>query len=105
MHRALEPDRNDVGLPLPRLAFRRAGQSAERPFCRRSCADRGERQLVFSFLVRRLKWLARIPGAPQVFDAILGVATAVFSPNRLRAMSTIESTVCTWSGMRAGIHR
>jgi hypothetical protein len=36
---------------------------------------------------------------------MLGAATAVFSPRRLRAISAIESTVCTWPGMRAGIHR
>jgi hypothetical protein len=52
-----------------------------------------------------LKWLARIPGAPQIFDAMLGAVTAVFSPNRLRAMSAIESTVSRWPGMRTGVHR
>lgn len=52
-----------------------------------------------------MKWLARIPGAPQIFDAILAAATALFFPKRLRAISAIESTVCSWPGMRAGIHR
>jgi hypothetical protein len=52
-----------------------------------------------------LKWLARIPGAPQIFDAMLFAATGVFYPKRLRAMSEIESAVRGWPGMRVGIHR
>jgi len=41
-----------------------------------------------------LKWLARVPGAPQIFDAMLFVATGAFYPVRLRAMSAVESAVC-----------
>jgi hypothetical protein len=52
-----------------------------------------------------LKWLARIPGAPHFFDAMLLGATGLFSPKRLRAISTIESTVAGWPGMRVGSHR
>jgi hypothetical protein len=52
-----------------------------------------------------LKWLARIPGAPQIFDAILLSATGLFNPARLRAISAIESTVRDWPGMRVGVHR
>jgi hypothetical protein len=52
-----------------------------------------------------LKWLGRIPGAPQLFDAMLFAATGLFFPKRLRAMSAIEMTVREWPGMRLGIHR
>jgi hypothetical protein len=52
-----------------------------------------------------LKWLARIPGAPQIFDAMLLGATGLFYPARLRAVSTIESTVHAWPEMRVGVHR
>jgi hypothetical protein len=52
-----------------------------------------------------LKWLAHIPGAPQIFDAILLGATGVFHPVRLRAISAIESAVREWPGMRVGVHR
>jgi Family of unknown function (DUF5519) len=52
-----------------------------------------------------LKWLARIPGAPQIFDAMLLAATGVFHPSRLHAISAIESTVRDWPGMRVGVHR
>jgi hypothetical protein len=52
-----------------------------------------------------LKWLARVPGAPQIFDAMLLAATGLFYPKRLRAISAIESEVRRWAGARVGIHR
>jgi hypothetical protein len=61
--------------------------------------------VIFAFAVRRLKWLAAIPGAPQVFDAILFLATAIFHPARLRAISAVEAEVRRWPGMEIGVHR
>jgi hypothetical protein len=52
-----------------------------------------------------LKWLARIPGAPQVFDTMLLATTALIHPQRLRAMSAIESAVRQWPGMSLRVHR
>jgi hypothetical protein len=52
-----------------------------------------------------LKWLARIPGAPLVFDAMLLAGTALFRPARLRAIGVIEEQVGRWPGMRVGLHR
>jgi hypothetical protein len=52
-----------------------------------------------------LKWLARIPGAPLIFDAMLLAGTALFRPARLRAMSAIEAAVGQWPGMRVRVHR
>jgi Family of unknown function (DUF5519) len=52
-----------------------------------------------------LKWLARIPGAPQVFDAFLLATTALFRPARMRAISAIEDAVGRWPGMRVSVHR
>ncbi|PYJ85034.1 MAG: hypothetical protein DME70_10260 [Verrucomicrobia bacterium] len=52
-----------------------------------------------------MKWLARIPGAPQIFDAMLFAATGLFDPKRLRAISKIEAAVGQCPGMRVGIHR
>jgi hypothetical protein len=52
-----------------------------------------------------LKWLGRIPGAPQIFDAMLLGATGLFYPKRLRAISAIEKAVCEWPDMRVGSHR
>jgi hypothetical protein len=61
--------------------------------------------VIFAFAVRRLKWLAAIPGAPQIFDAMLFASTALFSPARLRAISAIEKAVNEMAGMRLGVHR
>jgi hypothetical protein len=52
-----------------------------------------------------LKWLARIPGVPQVFDAMLLTTTALIHPRRLRAMGAIEAAVSQWPGMRVRVHR
>jgi hypothetical protein len=52
-----------------------------------------------------LKWLARIPGAPQIFDALLLGATGLFHPARLRAISEVEAQVRRWPGMETGVHR
>jgi Family of unknown function (DUF5519) len=59
----------------------------------------------FAFAVRRLKWLAAIPGAPQIFDAMLLGSTGLFFPARLRAMSEVEAQVRQWPGMRTGVHK
>jgi hypothetical protein len=52
-----------------------------------------------------LRWLARSPGAPQVFDALLFAATGLFYPRRLLAMSAIEERVRQLPGMAVGVHR
>lgn len=61
--------------------------------------------MIFDFIVRKLKWLAAIPGAPQIFDAVLLISTALFSPRRLRAISDVEAAVNQLPGLRAGVHR
>jgi hypothetical protein len=61
--------------------------------------------LIFAFAVRRLRWLAAIPGLPQIFDALLLGWSALFSPARVRAISDLEAAVTTWPGMRPGNHR
>ena len=62
-------------------------------------------QRFFAFAVRRLKWLALIPGAPQIFDTVLLSATAVFFPARLRAISAVEKAVSELRGVKPGVHR
>ena len=61
--------------------------------------------MIFEFAVRRLKWLAAIPGAPQIFDAMLFTWTALFHPARLGALSTIEKAANDMAGMQLGVHR
>jgi hypothetical protein len=61
--------------------------------------------VIFEFAVHRLKWLAAIPGAPQIFDAMLFTSTALFHPARLRAISAIETAAREMPEMRPGGHR
>jgi hypothetical protein len=52
-----------------------------------------------------LKWLAAIPGAPQIFDAMLFSSTALFYPARFRAISAIEKAATEMPEVRLGVHR
>jgi luciferase-like monooxygenase len=61
--------------------------------------------VIFEFAVRRLKWLAAIPGAPQIFDALLLGLTALFDRTRFRAISDIEACVRELLGVKPGVHR
>ena len=61
--------------------------------------------MIFEFAVRRLKWLAAIPGAPQIFDAMLFSSTALFYPARLRAISAVKKAVNQLPEMTPGVHR
>jgi hypothetical protein len=49
--------------------------------------------MMFKFVVRKLRWLARIPVLPQLFDAGLMVATTLFDRPRLRAMEMFENAI------------
>ena len=61
--------------------------------------------MIFAFIVRRLKWLAAIPGLPQIFDGMLFTCTALFHPVRLRAMSALEQAANQLPDVRPGGHR
>jgi hypothetical protein len=61
--------------------------------------------VIFEFAVRRLKWLAAIPGVPQIFDAMLFTSTVLLHPARFRAISAIEMAAREMPGVRAGVHR
>jgi hypothetical protein len=79
--------------------------SLERPVPSQPRAHRRNQHPIFAFVVRWLKWLARIPGAPQIFDTMLLGATGLFHPARLRAISEVEAQVRRWPGMEIGVHR
>ena len=49
--------------------------------------------MMFKFVVKKLRWLARIPVLPQLFDAGLMVATMLFDRPRLRAMEMFENAI------------
>jgi Family of unknown function (DUF5519) len=61
--------------------------------------------VIFTFVVRNFRWLARVPGAPQIFDAALLIATAIFFPSRLRAISAVEEKAQQLDKVSLGVHR
>lgn len=61
--------------------------------------------MIFAFVVRNFRWLAKVPGAPQIFDAVLLGSTALFSPSRLSAISAVERDAQRLPEVNLGVHR
>ena len=55
---------------------------------------------MFYFVVRYLRWAARVPGLPHLFDASLLAGTCVFHRTRLAAMETFEAEALRLPGVR-----
>src|SRR5205807_4592387 len=47
--------------------------------------------VIFQFIVRRLRWLARMPLVPHLFDALLLAWTALFHRQRMAALEALEA--------------
>jgi hypothetical protein len=60
---------------------------------------------MFRLVVRHLHWLARLPGFPQFFDAMLLAWSVLFHRRRLAAMEALEAAVLEFPGMELRIHR
>ena len=60
---------------------------------------------MFRFVVAHLRWLARVPGLPQLFDAAMLAWTALAHPARLAAMQEIEKRALALPGIRLRVHR
>jgi len=60
---------------------------------------------MFYFVVRYLRWAARVPGLPHLFDASLLAGTCVFHRTRLAAMETFEAEALRLPGVRLKTHR
>ena len=60
---------------------------------------------MFYFIVKNLRWLARVPGLPQFFDALLVAGTCAFRNSRVRAMENLEREVLRLPGVRLKNHR
>jgi hypothetical protein len=60
---------------------------------------------MFRFVVRHLRWMAHIPLAPQIFDALLLTWTAVFHRERLRAIEAFEAAALRLPGLQRKTHR
>src|SRR6266550_8325193 len=61
--------------------------------------------MMFKFVVKKLRWLARIPVLPQLFDAGLVTATMLFDRPRLRAIEMFETAVCRNAAIQRRPHR
>ncbi len=60
---------------------------------------------MFRFAVRHLRWLARVPGLPQLFDTALLAWTRLAHPARLAAMQEIEKRTLALPGICLRVHR
>ena len=60
---------------------------------------------MFRFIVHRLRWLARVPGLPQLFDAGLLAWTWLAHPARIAALQEIEKRALALPGVCLRTHR
>lgn len=60
---------------------------------------------MFRFVVRHLRWLARVPLAPQLFNAMLLAWTALFQREKLRAIEALETAALRLPGVQRTTHR
>ncbi len=61
--------------------------------------------MVFAFVVRKLRWFARMPLLPQIFDTMLLVATALFDWSALAVRESLEREACHSLGVKLSVHR
>lgn len=61
--------------------------------------------MIFAFVVRRLRWLARVPLFPQIFDTMLLMGTALFNWHALGLRESLEREACRSLGVELGVHR
>ncbi len=61
--------------------------------------------MVFHWVVRHVRWLARVPGSTQLFDALLLAWSCVFHRQRVAAMEALEAAALQIKGIRLGVHR
>ncbi len=61
--------------------------------------------MIFAFVVRRLRWLARVPLFPQIFDTVLLGATALFNWRTLAVRESLEREACRSLGVALSVHR
>jgi hypothetical protein len=61
--------------------------------------------MIFAFVVRKLRWFARVPLFPQVFDTMLLLATALFDWRALAVREALEREACRSLGVALSVHR
>ncbi|MEO6845926.1 MAG: luciferase family protein [Chthoniobacterales bacterium] len=60
---------------------------------------------MFYFVVRRLRWLARVPSLPLIFDSLLLTWVCATKPSRLKAMEMLEAEALQIPGVQLRVHR
>ena len=60
---------------------------------------------MFFFVVRHVRWLARVPLMPPLFDALLLAWTCLAHRARLAAMEELEARVTALPGIGLRVHR
>jgi hypothetical protein len=60
---------------------------------------------MFPFVVKYMRALAGIPGAPQVFDGLLRLWYLAVGSRRVAYVDAIEEEAGEWEGVMLGIHR
>ena len=60
---------------------------------------------IFLCVVRNLRWLARVPMAPQIFDSLLLAWVCVAHRSRLQAMEMLEAEALRMPRVRLRVHR
>jgi len=60
---------------------------------------------MFYFTVHYLRWLARVPGLPHLFDALLLAWTCIAHRPRLKAMEMLEAEALQLPGVHLRVHR
>jgi hypothetical protein len=61
--------------------------------------------VIFAFIVRKLRWLARVPLFPQIFDTMLLAATALFDWRAFAVRESLELEACRSLGVELSVHR
>lgn len=61
--------------------------------------------VIFAFVVRKFRWLARVPLFPQLFDTMLLMGTALFNWRALGLRESLESEACHSLGVELSVHR
>jgi hypothetical protein len=60
---------------------------------------------MFYFTVKYLSWLARVPGLPLLFDALLLAFTCIAHRSRIEAMESLEVEALRLLRIRLKVHR
>lgn len=60
---------------------------------------------MFLFVVRHLRWMARVPLFPQIFDGFLLASVWLIDPERIKAMEMLEEAMRSQPDVSVRIHR